>query len=307
MSVRPVTGISVADLGTNTVKITHAAIAGNGDILELEDASSTIRLGTDLELTGRIESARIEACIVFLQESERRGLELGSRSFIGVATEAFRIADNGHTLLERIHNETGWNVRLIPGEEEARLTYIGLKGLLPEGERTVIADIGGGSTEIVHIHQDQVITSASIQLGSGRLADRFFKADPPGTEALVATVDAAASLLSLVDELPDGADNLLFAGGNGVFLAELLRQIFPREPISVSAIEKLLHHLGRTPAQGTADRLSIVHERARVLPAGVAIALALLRRTPAVFADGVPSGIRRGLLREYASSFRDEM
>lgn len=301
MSSRPNRSVSVADLGTNTVKVTHAVIAGNGDILELEDSSSTIRLGTGIELTGRIEPARIETCVSFLQECEQRGKELGSQAFIGVATEAFRIADNGSILLERLEQETGWAVRLIPGEEEARLTYIGLKNLLPPADGSIIADIGGGSTEIIYIQRDVVVSSASIQLGSGRLADRFFTTDPPGLEALTATVNAASSQLQIVEQLPASVDNFFFAGGNGIFVVQLLKQLFPNEPISVESLETLLQHLSRIPAQDTADRLDIVHERARVLPAGVAIALAFLRRTRVTFSDGVPSGIRRGLLREYAS------
>lgn len=293
--------VSAADLGTNTIKITHAFISDSGEITEIEEHTNTIRLGANLELTGRIESTRIEACISFLQESERRGIELGSSKFIGVATEAFRIADNGHVLLQRIKDETNWDVRIIAGEVEARLTFIGLRDLVPVGTRTVIADIGGGSTEIIHINNDSVISTASIQLGSGRLADRFFEADPPGLEALTAAVDAARLQLHLTGDLPESVDTLLFSGGNGVFVVQLLQQLFPGETVAATSLEKLLDHLSQTPAHDTANRLGIAHERARVLPAGVAIALAFLQSTDAGAADGVPSGIRRGLLREYAS------
>jgi hypothetical protein len=64
-------------------------------------------------------------------------------------------------------------------------------------------------------------------------------------------------------------------------------------------LEKLLLHFASTPAQDAAERLAIVHERARVLPAGAAIAFAFLLRTEFASAAGVPSGIRVGLIREF--------
>jgi exopolyphosphatase/guanosine-5'-triphosphate,3'-diphosphate pyrophosphatase len=300
-SVAPGTVISAADLGTNTIKITHALVQPDGSVQQIRESADTIRLGKAIEQTGRIEPSRIDACLAFLTSEEQVGRQLGSSVFVGVATEALRVAANGAELLDRVHMETGWKIRLISGDEEARLTYMGLKDQLPDRTNVTIVDIGGGSTEIVRVANDSVVSSQSVPLGSGRLADQFFREDPPGLQALMDAAAMARERLDHVGSLEDVGDTLLFAGGNGVFVQTLADQLFPGEPLLAGTVEKLLLHFASTPAQDTADRLGIVRERARVLPAGAAIAFAFLLRTEFSHAAGLPSGIRIGLIREYGN------
>lgn len=294
--------ISAADLGTNTLKVSHFE-AGPADILTpLMESADTIRLGFGIEATGRIEPDRIERCIEILKAQEALGSALGSEAFIGVGTEAIRIASNGPELLSRIETETAWEIKLIPGDIEARLTFLGLRHEVPPNGDAVIIDIGGGSTEVVLVSQCDVTSSTSLHLGSGRLADRHFSTDPPGVASLLEASSAAQTALREGDMLPEHIDGILFSGGNGVFIKALIHQLFPGEALEHGTVERLLAHLARTPASDTAKRLDIAHERARVLPAGVAIALAFLSEIDATTVRGVQSGIRIGLVREYLDS-----
>lgn len=293
--------ISAADLGTNTIKISHAIVGTDGSISELRDSANTIRLGKGIEESGQIEPERIDRCLELLKAEEKIGRQFGSDIFSGVATEAFRVASNGGELLNRIRTETGWQIRLIPGEEEARLTWLGLKDQVPETDNAAIVDIGGGSSEIILIANGEVTFSTSIPLGSGRLADQFFQNDPPGIEALLQASAKARALLDTINGLPNEGDIILFSGGNGVFVQSIVDQLFPDESFSTDTVEKLLVHFSTTPAQDAADRLGIAHERARVLPAGAAIAFAFLTHTHFSTVLGVPSGIRIGLMREFIS------
>ena len=293
------THVSAADLGTNTIKITHALVEADGSLVELRDAANTIRLGAGIEQTGRIEAERLEACLAFLKSEEISGREIGSGTFIGVATEALRVASNGGELLSRIHSETSWRVELISGQREAELTYLGLRNQIPAEGDSLIVDIGGGSTEAIVVEHGQVAWQKSIPLGSGRLADRFFLQDPPGLESVMDVASAANEQLAELVELPGNINTALFSGGNGVFISDLIHQLFPENVLSVHTVERLLQHLATTPSQETADRLGIARERARVLPAGASIAFAFLLRVLAHEVVGVPSGIRRGLIREH--------
>src|SRR5688572_17121874 len=74
--------VSAVDLGTNTLKATHATRLGSGELVDMEHASDTIRLGFGIEKTGRIENHRIDECMRFLKEQEEIGREYGSRAFI---------------------------------------------------------------------------------------------------------------------------------------------------------------------------------------------------------------------------------
>lgn len=290
--------ISAADIGTNTVKILHAVRHRDGTIESLEHVTNTIRIGAGVETTGEIEPARIDACIEFLQEQEAYGQELGSTAYIGVATEALRTASNGTILTDRIAAETGWGIEVISGTEEARLTFIGLRKLVPDNVPAAIVDIGGGSTEVIVVDHGQVLWQQSLRIGSGRLADRFFESDPPGMESTAQAFAAALESLPRLEELPVPVETILFSGGNGVFLQSLLDQIFEGEPMNIHSVERLLQRLSVTPASDTVDRLGIMLSRAQVLPAGAAIALAVLTRTHATSAIGVPSGILTGLISE---------
>jgi exopolyphosphatase / guanosine-5'-triphosphate,3'-diphosphate pyrophosphatase len=296
--------ISAADLGSNTVKIMHAMREFNGMVHPLSQATNTIRLGAGIESTGMIERSRIDACIEFLVEQEQVGQALRSIAFVGVATEALRVASNGQDLLDRIATETSWEVRVIDGLEEARLTFVGLRDHLPSDAPSAIVDIGGGSTEIVVVDNNQPVWQRSLPLGSGRLADRFFDDDPPGMEATSQAFAAALDDLRVLDDVPVAVDTAVFAGGNGVFLQELIRQLYGDEPFTIHTTERILQHLSTTPASVTADQLGIMLERAKVFPAGVAVSLAVITRTRASTALAVPSGIQPGVIKEFDATGR---
>lgn len=293
--------ISAADLGSNTIKIMHARREEDGAIEPLGQATDTIRLGAGIERTGLVEPERMDACIRVLTDQETIGRALGSTAFVGVATEALRVAANGDQLLDRIRNETSWQIRVIDGLEEARLTFVGLRHQLPVGHPSAIVDIGGGSTEIVVVDYGEPVWQRSLAVGSGRLADRFFESDPPGMEATAQAFAAALEDLAALEDIPTTVQTIIFAGGNGVFLHELVNQLYPDEPFTIHTTERVLQHLSTAPARETVERLGIVLQRARVLPAGVATALAVLTRTRAERAVGLPSGIQPGIIAEFGT------
>jgi exopolyphosphatase/guanosine-5'-triphosphate,3'-diphosphate pyrophosphatase len=295
--------IAAADLGTNTIKVSIARVEPDGTIADLEEGAEAIRLGAGIERTGQIAPERVDQCIAVLRDYERRGCAHGAQVFIGVATEALRVASNGPDLMRRIREETGWQIATISGDEEAHLTFAGLRDQVPASGRAMIVDIGGGSTEVIRIADGAMVGRVSLPLGSGRLADRFFETDPPGAEAIRRATNAASEAIAASPDIWDAADHLFFSGGNGMFLDELMRQFYADSPFDEATLGRLLDHLARTPAEDAARRLSIAHERARVLPAGGAIALAFLRRSEAHNTSAVPSGIRIGLIRDYVRQY----
>ena len=292
--------ISAADLGTNTIKVTHAIRLPNGDLADMIHASDTVRLGFGIEQTGSIERSRFEATIEFLKGQEAICREYGSSIFTGVATEALRIAANGQELLERIHNETSWQIEIITGDREAELTYLGLSDLVPAGEDCAIVDIGGGSTEIVVIRDGVVTLQRSVPVGSGRLADRHFTTDPPARRAVRDATESAREALSawLTGQPP--VSSVMLAGGSGLFMNHLIEQLEGSVPFNLAQLRKLSDHLAQAPSEETVQRIDIPQARALVLPASVSVAVAVLEYFSAQTAQGVPSGIRMGLIRSYS-------
>ncbi|MGB3305012.1 MAG: hypothetical protein WBA63_02430 [Thermomicrobiales bacterium] len=298
--------LAVVDIGTNTLKFTVASCRRDGTITLIAERAETVRLGAGIEAIWRIDENRAVRAISALREFESIATDAGAVSFSGVATEALRLATNGSDILARITAETRWQVRVISGDEEARLTFVGLRPLLPASGRSCIVDIGGGSTEWITAEHAEIVSSQSIPLGSGRLADRLFTDDPPRDDALASARHAAATTL---DQRVHGGANtcstLLLSGGNGQFLERLRTHLGIGSALDRSSIDEVLAYLARTPARQVADILDIAEERARVFPAGVAIAAAVTDRLAPTSIMAVPSGIRTGLLLEKAREIFD--
>ncbi len=292
--------ISAADLGTNTLKVTHAIRLPNGELADMVHASETVRLGYGIEQTGKIEQKRFDDCLSFLKAQEAVAREYGSTVFIGVATEALRIAANGQALLDRIHQETAWTIEIISGDREAHLTYLGLKDMVPAETDCAIVDIGGGSTEIVVIRDGDVTLQKSVPVGSGRLADRFFADDPPGREAEQSAIQAARDALAAWTAYQQPVPFVMLAGGSGLFMNQLIEQLEGEVPFTASTLARLADHLATIHSSDTVDRINIPQARALVLPASVAVGVAIMENFSTELAQGVPSGIRMGLIREYA-------
>ena len=291
--------ISAADLGTNTLKVTHAVRLPNGELADMVHASETVRLGYGIEQTGSIEQRRFDDCLAFLKQQEVVGRQYGSTVFTGVATEALRIAANGEDLLKRIHNETAWSIEIISGDREAHLTWLGLKDMVPADMDCAIVDIGGGSTEIVVIRGGVVTLQKSVPVGSGRLADRIFAEDPPGMEAELKAIESARETLAAWTARQPQVPFIMLAGGSGLFMNQLVEQLYGDPPFSSVILGKLAAHLATAHSSDTVDRIAIPQARALVLPASVAVAVAVMENFGTGSAQGVPSGIRMGLIREY--------
>lgn len=289
--------LAAFDIGSNSIKMTVARSNGAGGIEEILLASETVRLGAGVDLHGRLAEDRIEAAIDALRRFADQALAAGAIQLIGVATEATRIAANGAAFLDRVRIEAGIDVRTISGDDEAALTFRGMMATMEMRGTVVVADIGGGSTELIVATDGTVLGSRSLPVGSGRLTDRLVPTDPPTDAALMACQEAMHLALNDLPgvgfSLPSGGDTrLIVVGGTGEYLSKLVGH----GPIDRAAIVRVLQRLECVPARQIARELEIAELRARVLPAGIAAILALVDAIlPAWIAVG-RSGIRAGLL-----------
>lgn len=287
--------VAAVDVGSNSIKMTVGRPTNDGAIDEVAIASDTVRLGAGLDQTGRLADDRIEAALTTLTRFAADARALGAVRLIGVATEATRIATNGATFLDRVRRETGWELHSISGDEEARLTFRGLATTTDLAGPLVVADIGGGSTELIAASDGEIRFSQSLPLGSGRLTDRLIVADPPTSAELAACRSAAAERLPKVIDL--GGDKgspvrLIAVGGTGEYLGRLLGAT----AFQVEAVDRALAEVMEIRSTELAVRLAIQPARARVLPAGIAIVRAVAELVGASKIEVARSGIRTGLL-----------
>ena len=291
--------IAAIDIGSNSIKMTVARRQHDGTTQDICWRSEVVRLGADIEKTGSLAEDRIALALDALGRFADEARALGASQVLAVATEATRAATNGAAFLTQVRNELGIDVMAIDGNREAELSFQGLAAKLDITGEVVVADIGGGSTELIYAVDGSMIRAGSIAVGSGRLTDRYVVADPPNSTELTTCRDHAQTLLQpLYHELDvrqDAEVRLILVGGTGEYFARLA----PRpDSLNSADVTTVLDHLVLTPAATLAAELDIPEARARVLPAGIAVVAALVQLiTPKVIASG-QSGLRAGLLLE---------
>lgn len=290
--------LAIVDIGTNTIKFSVFEIAGHGPPRLLASDAETVRLGADIVQTGMISAERLLRAIAALQRFERDAAAMDATTLIGVATEAVRSASNGGDVLATIHGSTGWHLRVIDGVEEARLTFRGLQFQLERFAACVVADVGGGSTELLHVSAGALVQSISVPIGSGRFADTYFAGT--ATDKAMAQAREAARLV-ITGALSVAAAHLPLAlsGGNGIFLQRLSELLTVHPRITNDSLHAVARELIVRPASEIADLLSISVERASVLPAGCSISLGAIDALESRELAAVPSGIREGVLRDW--------
>jgi exopolyphosphatase/guanosine-5'-triphosphate,3'-diphosphate pyrophosphatase len=149
----------------------------------LHDESRVVSLGSGLEQHGAFQPDRMSAAMEGFSDFTLTGrtFNIAPESIQAIATSASRRASNSADFFARVQEQSGIEVRVISGLEEARLTWKGaLFELNPPKDTFAVVDLGGGSTEIVvgHPETDSVLDQRSIPIGTVRLNELFFSAQP---------------------------------------------------------------------------------------------------------------------------------
>src|SRR3954469_1785796 len=140
--------IAVVDVGTNSARLLVADVAGNR-VAPVERRSTVTRLGRGVDLSGRLSAEAIEDACAAIGEYVAVLRELGAEEVLTIATSAVRDAENGGAFVAELRERFALSARVLDGEEEARLTYLGASSEEEPRVPTLVIDIGGGSTELI--------------------------------------------------------------------------------------------------------------------------------------------------------------
>jgi exopolyphosphatase / guanosine-5'-triphosphate,3'-diphosphate pyrophosphatase len=178
--------VAVVDIGTNSTRLLVADVDDDGTLTEVERRTEVTRLGQGVDRDGVLSEEGIGRVLTTVGEYRRRiDLHRAERA-VAVLTSAVRDAANGAQFAARVRDEHGLDARVIDGDEEARLTFLGATNSRPADDRTptVVIDIGGGSTELVVGSGREVSFHVSTQAGVVRHSERHIHTDPPRGEEL---------------------------------------------------------------------------------------------------------------------------
>jgi exopolyphosphatase/guanosine-5'-triphosphate,3'-diphosphate pyrophosphatase len=178
---------AVIDIGTTAIRMTIAHIESNSKITVIDTLQQAVSLGKDTFTKGFICKTSIEDCVRVLKSYRRTLKEYGidSENYVRIiATTAVREASNRDAFIDRIFIATGLNVEVIDEIDIARLTYLSVKSCRDTnnfqwGNRLLIAEISGGSTEILHFDHEKVILSHNYRLGSLRMREALDEIPAP--------------------------------------------------------------------------------------------------------------------------------
>ncbi len=269
--------VSVMDIGTNSTRLLVAEVT-DGRVRELERRSTITRLGRGVDLTGQLSSEAIERVCEVLREYIDLYADLEVERVIAVATSAVRDASNSGAFLAELRERFALDARILEGEEEARLTYLGASSGRDRSEseaaaETLVVDIGGGSTELIVGQGTEVGFHTSLQCGTVRHTERYLASDPPTApemEALAADVRALLDA-ELGDEAHVSAEAGIAVAGSATSLAAIDLALDPYDPDRVEG-----HRLSLRTVQNLCSKLS-------------SVSLAERRKTPGLHPDRAPT------------------
>lgn len=171
--------IASIDVGTNSFHLLIGQVSADGQVVPIERAKDMVRLGDSAFKNGVISPEAFQRAGEALRNFKRLAERHGCDAIVAVATSATREADNGGDFVRAMRDETGIDLQVISGEEEARLIYLGARAQLPLGNRrAMLCDIGGGSVEVMVADGRELYFQRSLKLGVLRLLQHL-KGDPP--------------------------------------------------------------------------------------------------------------------------------
>jgi exopolyphosphatase/guanosine-5'-triphosphate,3'-diphosphate pyrophosphatase len=284
------------DIGTNTTRVLVAE-ARRGRLTEVLQRRAFTQLGRGLSAGHAIPPERIEITADVVAAQHALATEAGAAAIRTVATAVIRRAANAREFCAAVRRRCGVEVAVLDGDEEARLAFLGATRTLGRElhGRVAVVDVGGGSTEIaVGTQAAGVEWSTSLPFGSGLLADRFLRADPPHADELTAARRHAERALDGL-ETP-AIDCAVAVGGSAASLRRLVGPVLDR-----AALDRALSVLANDSAAVVAARYHLEEQRVRLLPAGLLALGAVATRLdePLQIGNG---GLREGVLLDLAGA-----
>jgi exopolyphosphatase/guanosine-5'-triphosphate,3'-diphosphate pyrophosphatase len=297
------------DVGTNSVLLSVAESAEDAGFSLLSERATVTRLGQGVDKTGRLHpdaEARTLACLQsYREEMDRWGVTRAR----GVGTSALRDAEGSQNFLARARDVLGFELEVVSGDVEARLTFDGALIGLPLNGPTFVFDIGGGSTEFVlgNAESGEIIEAKSINVGSVRLTERSRLSDPPtGTELQA----LRAMIRSALREVPLPSPRVAQAvgvAGTVTSLVAIYEDLECYDPefvhgyeLTSTVLEGLVEQLASLTLEERRKLPGLSPGRADVIIAGALLCQEILQLIEASSMIVSDHGVRFGLLKALA-------
>ncbi len=217
--------LAVVDIGTNSIHMVLANIDPDGSYKILDRFKDMTRLGDGTFQRKCLSEAAMTRGIEVLRTLTTLARNKGFSKIVMAATSAVREAKNGGQFIEAVAEQTQVRVRVVTGQEEARLIYLGIRQSMELTDTpSLMVDIGGGSVEVIAGTRDRLVGSQSLKLGAIRLKDQFLAKAPPSNSQLRELYTAVEhELREALHQLKlDKVDRIIASSGMAANLAEIV-------------------------------------------------------------------------------------
>jgi len=306
----PARRLAAIDVGSNSIRMLVADVHADGTIGVIDEMKAHPRLGRGLAKTGALSTESMDLAVDALQRMAQLAKQHGAERVEAIATSAVRDAQNSELFLARVKQHTGLKLRIVSGEDEARLSFRSALAHFDLGAgRAVIVDIGGGSMELALSADGVVDGLVSLPLGAVRLTERYLDGstgDEGGLRKLRRAVRRAVK--PILPKRDWRGARVIGSGGTFTNLAgmHLWRQgMFTAKSVHGTVIsrvdvEHLLDWLEEMTPEERAATPGLNADRADIIVAGVAAIAEVLARVDAREVEVSRYGILEGMLLELA-------
>jgi len=300
--------VASIDIGTNTILLLVADIGKDGSITPVLDTQVMARLGKGVDGNGQIGVEAFARCRGFLGSLVEDAGRLKAEKIIACGTSALRDALNREDFLDYILSETGLEIEILSGDDEARLSYSGsISGIFQPEKEFAVLDIGGGSTELTVGRGSKIERSRSLDIGCVRITEKFLFHSPP-LDSQIKTV--REHLLHVIPDFPQfdrSGPNVVGVAGTLTTLAALELGLAKYEPALVSGfrltramVENRFEQMKKLTSGELVNEMRIDPGRADIILAGILIlgTFLELRGVPEIIVS--ERGLRYGLVMREA-------
>ena len=299
--------IAALDVGSNSVRLVVAEFDPAAGLDIIDEVKDQPRLGTRVGITGMLDRGAMTRAFASLKRMKEIADRRGVTRIAAVATAAIRDARNGAAFARRVRRQLGIPLEIIDGDREAELSWRSVAHHFRlENTRSLVADIGGRSLELIGAVDGLVEATASLPLGAVRLTEEFLPDGRASRKQLAALRKHIRRTLRKALPWRDWTQAVIIgSGGSYTNLARIAaaRAGHIGEPIhgttvGTGEVESLLEWLAAMSPEQRAQVPGLNPQRADIIVAGIAVAAELLNLLDARELVASAYGLREGLLLE---------
>jgi exopolyphosphatase / guanosine-5'-triphosphate,3'-diphosphate pyrophosphatase len=301
--------VGAIDVGSNTLRLLIAHIEGNRVLPVCRDCE-IVRLGRNFFPERVIGSQPLLSALKVLERFQRTGVQEGVVRFRAAGTGVLRESLNALQFLEAVRRTTGIAIEVLSGEEEARLSALGVLSVFHDiTEPTCIFDLGGGSVEFIWVQSGKIRETVSLPLGAVGLTEQFLFSDPPMKQEIGRLRKHCLEKLQTIINISESVSCLIGTAGTVTTLTAMAQKLTEYDPSRINGsvldqntLDRLLFELTSNPLTTRQKLPGLEPDRADIITAGLVVVLSILDFFDAEMLRVSDAGLLEGLLLDEAAT-----